>query len=129
MALGFAVAIYLRFVGRELMLFILGVVYTGTLVATEAHLDGVIVFISAGFVVANFSRQGENLLHTVEQLSLPTYVVFFTLAGAKLHLDEVWHLLGFALALVLCRVGAIYLGTRVGGATRSAAAGTSCGAS
>lgn len=123
-ALGFAVALYLRFVGRELMLFILGVVYTGTLVATEAHLDGVIVFLSAGFVVANFSRQGENLLHTVEQLSLPTYVVFFTLAGAKLHLGEVWHLLGFALALVLCRVGAIYLGTRVGGAIGGAKGST-----
>ncbi|MCB9634410.1 MAG: cation:proton antiporter [Sandaracinus sp.] len=116
-ALGAAVAVYLRFVGRELMLFVLGVVYTGTLVATEAHLDGVIVFLTAGFVVSNFSRQGENLLHTVEALSMPTYVVFFTLAGAKLHLDEVFGPIGaFGVALVLLRVGAIYLGTRFGGA-------------
>ncbi|MCA9617255.1 MAG: cation:proton antiporter, partial [Myxococcales bacterium] len=115
--LGAAIAIYLRFVGRELMLFVLGVVYTGTLVATEAHLDGVIVFLTAGFVVSNFSRQGENLLHTVEALSMPTYVVFFTLAGAKLHLDEVFGPIGaFGVALVLLRVGAIYLGTRFGGA-------------
>jgi hypothetical protein len=40
-ALGLAVAIYLRFVGRELLLFLLGVVYVGSLVSTELHLDTV----------------------------------------------------------------------------------------
>lgn len=113
-ALGLAVAIYLRFVGRELLLFLLGVVYVGSLVSTELHLDTVLLFLTAGFVVANFSRQGDQLHHVVEQVSLPTYVVFFTLAGAKLHLDEVRELFPFAVAMVGLRVLSMYVGVKLG---------------
>ena len=123
-ALGGGVALYLRYVGQELMLFVLGVVYTGTYVAFQAHLDAVLVFLAAGFVVSNFSASGDRLIHTVEQLSMPVYVVFFTLAGAKLHLDEVVHLFAFALALVGVRILAIYLGVRAGAWVGGADEGT-----
>ena len=113
--LGVALALYLRFVNAELMLFIAGTVYLGSYLSSQLHLDPVLVFLVAGFVVSNFSRHGETLIHTVERLSMPVYVVFFTLAGAKLHLHEVIHAFWFALALVLARIVAIYLGVRLGG--------------
>ena len=55
---------------------------------------------------------------------MPVYVVFFTLAGAKLHLDEVVHLFAFALALVGVRILAIYLGVRAGAWVGGADEGT-----
>jgi hypothetical protein len=73
-----------------------------------------LVFLAAGFGVANFSKEGHRLIETVERLSLPVYVVFFTLAGAKLHLMELRQVAFFAIALVAVRGVAIYSGTKVG---------------
>ena len=130
-ALGGGMALYLRYVGKELLLFIVGVVYTATFVVgwartTELHaeLDPVLIFLTTGFTVANFSKHGETFIHSVERIAMPVYVVFFTLAGAKLHLDEVIHLFSFALALVAVRVLAIYLGVRLGAALGGADEGT-----
>lgn len=127
--LGGMIALYLRFVGEALLLFIVGVVYTAAFLVSQAKaahltLDPVLIFLAAGFVVSNFSRQGTAFIHEVEKLSMPVYVVFFTLAGANLHLDEVWHLLPFAVALVLVRMGAVYLGVLLGGRLGKADEGT-----
>ncbi len=114
-AIGLLFALYMRFVGQEVLLVIVGVVYAATVLATALHLDPpVLLFIAAGFTVANFSRQGEALIHNVERLSMPVYVVFFTLAGAKLHLDHVMHVAPFAVGLVLLRMLALKLGVGVG---------------
>ncbi|MEM1414784.1 MAG: cation:proton antiporter [Myxococcota bacterium] len=129
--LGGGMALYLRYVGKELLLFIVGVVYAATFVVgwartTELHaeLDPVLIFLTTGFTVANFSRHGETFIHSVEKIAMPVYVVFFTLAGAKLHLDEVIHLFSFAIGLVAVRVAAIYLGVRLGAALGDADEGT-----
>ena len=122
--LGGLMALYLRFVGRELILFVAGSVYVSTLIASALHLDAVLVFITAGFLVANFSKLGEKLIHSVEQLSMPVYVVFFTLAGAHLDLGTVWALAPFAVALVLVRVAAVYVGVRFGAILGGADDGT-----
>ena len=87
-AIGGMMALYVRYSGQELLLFLVGVIYTATLIANKAHLDPVLIFLAAGFTVSNFSKRGDELIHTVEQLSMPVYVIFFTLAGARLHLDE-----------------------------------------
>ncbi|MGB0680800.1 MAG: cation:proton antiporter, partial [Polyangiales bacterium] len=114
LALGALISLYLRYVRREVLLFLVAFVYTATYVAQRLHLDPVLLFLAAGFLVANFSREGETLIHSVEKLSLPVYVVFFTLAGASLHLDQFLQLAPFALALVLMRVLAMFLGCRLG---------------
>lgn len=122
--LGVLIALYMRFVGRELLLFVAGIVYVTMLVTATLHLDAVLVFLTAGFLVSNYARGGETFIHSVEKLSTPVYVVFFTLAGAKLHLDEVMHLFGFAVALVIVRVIAIYIGVKAGAILGNADEGT-----
>ena len=127
--LGALISLYLRFVGKELLLFVAGVVYAASLLADEARavhivLDPVLIFLATGFTVANFSRGGDKFIHSVEKLSTPVYVVFFTLAGAKLHLDEVVHLFAWAAGLVIVRMVAIYIGVRVGAAVGSADSAT-----
>lgn len=113
--LGLCISLYLRFVKREELLFLVAIVYTATLIGRSLDLDPVLLFIAAGFAASNFSREGDTLIHNVERLSMPVYVVFFTLAGAKLHLDHLAHVAPFALALVALRMAALKLGVGVGG--------------
>ena len=111
---GGLMALYIRFVSQELLVFIVGVVYLVAYIADFMDWDPVLVFLAAGFGVANFSKSGHRLIETVERLSLPVYVVFFTLAGAKLHLAELRQVALFAVGLVLVRGFALYSGTKVG---------------
>jgi Kef-type K+ transport system membrane component KefB len=111
---GGLMALYIRYVNQELLIFVVGVVFLVAFIAAELGWDLVLVFLAAGFGVSNFSKTGHRLIETVERLSLPVYVVFFTLAGAKLHLDELQQVALFAIALVGVRAFAIYSGTKVG---------------
>jgi Kef-type K+ transport system membrane component KefB len=111
---GGLIALYIRYVNQELLIFVVGVVYLVAFIAAELDWDPVLVFLAAGFGVSNFSKTGHRLIETVERLSLPVYVVFFTLAGAKLHLGELRQVALFAVALAGVRAFAIYSGTKVG---------------
>lgn len=111
--IGGVIHAYLRYVNSEILLFLVALIFLTTFVAGQLHLEAALVFIVAGFVSSNFSDQGGRLIHEVERLSLPVYVVFFTLAGAKLHLDLLWVVAGFAVALAGVRMLAIWLSTRL----------------
>ncbi|RLB44574.1 MAG: hypothetical protein DRH30_01185 [Deltaproteobacteria bacterium] len=111
---GGLMALYIRYVNQELLIFVVGVVYLVAFIAAELGWDPVLVFLAAGFGVSNFSKAGHRLIETVERLSLPVYVVFFTLAGAKLHLEELRQVALFAVALAGVRAFAIYSGTMAG---------------
>jgi Kef-type K+ transport system membrane component KefB len=114
-ALGLVLALYLRYVGAEVLLFLVGAVYTAGLAVAEWHLEPILVFIAAGFAVANFSRQGETLIKAVAQLGMPTYVVFFTLAGAALHLDTLVAMAPLTAGVFLVRGALFFVGVQVGG--------------
>ncbi|MBW1830144.1 MAG: cation:proton antiporter, partial [Deltaproteobacteria bacterium] len=113
-AVGGLMALYIRYINQELLIFVVGVVFLVAFIAAELDWDPVLVFLAAGFGVSNFSKMGHRLIETLERLSLPVYVVFFTLAGAKLHLDQLQQVALFAIALVGVRAFAIYSGTKVG---------------
>jgi Kef-type K+ transport system membrane component KefB len=121
---GGLMALYIRYVNQELLIFVVGVVFLVAFIAAELGWDPVLVFLAAGFGVSNFSKTGHRLIETVERLSLPVYVVFFTLAGAKLHLEELQQVALFAMALVGVRGFAIYSGTRLGARLGKADEGT-----
>jgi len=114
LVVGGLMALYIRYVNQELLIFVIGVVYLVAFICDQLSWDPVLVFLAAGFGVANFSRSGHRLIETVERLSLPVYVVFFTLAGAKLHLDQLQQVALFAIAMVSVRAFAIYAGTNLG---------------
>ena len=111
---GLGIALYLRYVGAELLLFLVGLIYATTFVLVEVHGEPAIAFIAAGIVVRNLSNTGETLIREVELLSGPVYVVFFALAGAKLHLDALWEMLLPAIGLFAMRLAAVYAGSRLG---------------
>jgi len=119
---GFAVHLYLQYADREIpiLLFLVGLIFTTTFVSETLHFHPALVFIAAGFVAANFSPKGGELIHEVERLSLPVYVVFFALAGAALHLDTLWKVLPLAVGLVVARGLAVFVGVRLGAAASGA---------
>jgi Kef-type K+ transport system membrane component KefB len=114
--LGTAVAGYLRFVGEELFLFALLVTFLGSEIARLAHVETLLMLLTAGFAAENLSAdgRGDALRHAMERSAAPVFVVFFALAGAKIDVRMVVSLLALVVPLALARGGAIWLGTRVG---------------
>ncbi len=113
--LGGVVALYLRFVQRELLLFAVVVAFLGAEVARIAHVETLLTLLVAGFITGNMPRgAGLDLLHAMERSAAPVFVVFFALAGAYIHLDALVALWPVALAIVGARALGIWGGTLVG---------------
>jgi Kef-type K+ transport system membrane component KefB len=123
-ALGLALAggmgLYVRRVGHELPLLILGVAFVAVALLPALHLSGLLALMVAGFALENFSPHGDELMRAIERHALPVYVVFFTIAGASLDLGALGATLPLALALAAVRglltAGGTALGARLAGA-------------
>ncbi len=101
LVVGGLLTVYLRKVYQGVEPFVLLLCVVVAEIGSRIHLDPLIVMLTAGIVVANLSpRQAPGLIHDLEAVSLPVYIVFFALAGATLHL-EVLADLGF---VALCAV-------------------------
>jgi Kef-type K+ transport system membrane component KefB len=104
--LGLVLSIYLRLVGRQLLLVLLAIGFGLSDTFSYIHVDALLAFLSAGFVVQNLSDQGEKLLHAIEQTGSVVFVVFFATAGAHLNiplLQRFW-----PVAVTLCASRAIF---------------------
>ena len=116
-ALGGVVALYLRWIKRELFLFALLVAFFGATIARMLHVETLLMLLTSGFVAENVSRweDGEAFRHAMERAAAPVFVVFFALAGAELAPEAIaaaWYLV---VPLVLVRIGGIRVGTWLGG--------------
>jgi Kef-type K+ transport system membrane component KefB len=104
--LGLALMAYLWAIGTRGFLVVLIAIGFGL---TEAlhylRFDPLLSFMVAGFVVANFSQQGEKLLSSVDRTGNVVYVVFFATAGAHLNMPLVREL--WPIALFLCSARAL----------------------
>ena len=101
--LGLALALYLRLVGRQVLLVLLALGLVFTQLFAWLRFEWLLVFIVAGFVVQNLSRQGPRFLRDVERAGEVVYVVFFATAGAHLDLPLLATLWPAALVLALSR--------------------------
>lgn len=82
-------------------------------VSARVHLDPLLVALAAGVFVENVTHQGHELVLGYDKASLPVYVLFFTVAGATVHLDELALVAIPALTLVGVRAAVLLLGSRV----------------
>ena len=125
--LGWVISLYMRYVRAELLVFILALAFMVTLFSRQfallldhfysisLHLEPMLICVTAGFWVRNFSRDGGLFMESIERSSLPIYVIFFSLTGAALNigaLSETWLI---ALLLVGVRSLLIWLGAYLGG--------------
>jgi Kef-type K+ transport system membrane component KefB len=114
--LGGAVALYLRFVKHELVLFAIVVAFFGMVIASMVHVETMLALLTAGFVTENFSRHedGEAIRHAMERSAAPVFVVFFALAGAEMGLREVAAVWPLLLPIIAVRTASLWGGTRLG---------------
>jgi Kef-type K+ transport system membrane component KefB len=113
--LGLGLAIYLRLVGRQLLLVLLAIGFGLSDTFTYIHVDSLLAFLAAGFVVTNLSDQGEKLLHSIEQTGSVVFVVFFATAGAHLDIPLLKQSWPVAVALCASRVLFTVFASRVSG--------------
>ncbi len=104
--LGLGLAIYLRLVGRQLLLVLLAIGLGLADTFSYIHVDSLLAFLAAGFVVTNLSDQGPKLLHSIEQTGSVVFVVFFATAGA--HLDIPLLQRSWPVAVALCGSRVVY---------------------
>jgi Kef-type K+ transport system membrane component KefB len=72
------------------------------------HLEPLLICMSAGFTVQNFSKKGFEFMESLERAALPIYVLFFSLTGAALNLEALYLCWTLAICLVGVRAGGIF---------------------
>ncbi len=127
LGLGKGISYYIDRVGQDLVLFLLFFAFGVTKVslwinyfmeahfAISLHLEPLLICMSAGFSVQNFSRVGHDFMEGLERISLPIYVLFFSLAGASLDLGALHVTWSLALYLAIVRGIAVFVATWLAG--------------
>lgn len=110
---GLVLIVYLKLFGRALLVILIALGFGLSEVLGYLHFDPLLVFIIAGLVVQNLSKQADKLLHAIEETGSVVYVVFFATAGAHLDLPLLGRLWPVALALAGARVAATYVSHRL----------------
>jgi len=115
-ALGFAVAQYVRVVQGHLAwaLLVFGLIVAQTV--RLAGLDAVLVALAAGCTLRQAAPvDSERVRAELKRCALPVYVVFFALAGSTLRLDALADIWPWALLLVGLRATGLWAGLRWAG--------------
>ncbi len=114
--LGAFVALYLRFISRELFIFAILVALFGAEIARLMHVETLLTLLVAGFVAENGGGgRGEQFRHAMERAAAPIFVVFFALSGARLDPAAVLPLWTIVVPIVGVRMLAIWGGIQLGG--------------
>ena len=112
---GAVFALYLRYVGREVALVVVGFCALVAGIAETMRLEPLMAALAAGLVVENLAASAGDLVKEgVERSALPVLVVFFAAAGASLQLDALATLGWIALSVAAARMAAIWMSARAG---------------
>ncbi|MGA1869187.1 MAG: cation:proton antiporter [bacterium] len=118
--IGFIAIFFLRWVKErhEIVVIILGMAFWGSELATLWHLSPLLLNMTFGIVLANFS-QNPLLFRFLEDIELPIFISFFTLAGTELNIKVLALNWAGALVYVLSRGVGKITGIYVGGVIAS----------
>lgn len=114
-ALGAGVAAFLKWIREHMVLFTLGMAWLAVELAATLHLELLLLAVTAGFTLENLLPvAGQRFVESLEAASLPVYALFFSLAGASVHVDAVFQMWHWVLLLVTIRGFGLWLGTDLG---------------
>ncbi len=112
---GAAFAFYLRHVGREVTVMMLGLAVLLSQVGAALHFEPLLAALGAGLVVENIAPpEGDALRLAVERGALPVLVLFFAAAGANLHLGALRQVGLLAVGIAGLRLLLIRVTARIG---------------
>lgn len=106
---------FILYIDRGVGLFAVMLCFIVAEVGHAVALDPLVISLAAGLWLENVSRaDARRLLEGFDAASLPVYLVFFALAGAKLDVVALAALAVPVLVLVVVRAGSFYVGGRLG---------------
>ena len=113
--LGSLFAVYLRSVGRELTIVLLGLCATLSAAGQAFHLEPLLASLAAGLVIENVApARADSLRDAVERSALPVLVIFFAAAGASLQVDALATIGLAAVSVAVLRVVVLRVGMAIG---------------
>ncbi len=104
---------YLKFIKSEKFIFLLAFILIGSRISEYLQLNTFLVFIITGFVLKNYSKFDDELIESIEKLSMLIFVVFFTIVGASLNIKLLVYTYQIALIIFIVRTLIIFLSTRM----------------
>jgi Kef-type K+ transport system membrane component KefB len=117
--IGAIIGLFLLHVSRGASLFAVMICLIVAEIGQRIHLDPLIVMLAAGLWLENVSKaDSSKLLGDIESASLPVFLVFFALAGAKIDLGMLYVSALPVLALAATRAASFYVGGRIATAIR-----------
>lgn len=114
LTIGVLFILYLRFIDREMLLFTLLIIFGGAYACSILHAERLLAFLIAGFCVQNFSKHGHKMIHALEQISLPVFVLYFSIEAIKLDLKAIPQFLLLTLLISLARTAIFAFCIRLG---------------
>ena len=127
LSVGWGISLYIRRVKIELAVFLLAMAflvtffsrqvghYLGLAYGFKFHLEPMLICMTAGFWIQNFTKGGAIFMEKIDRSSLAVYVIFFALTGAALKLDSLQSTWMLALLVVGARALLIWCGAWLGG--------------
>jgi trehalose 6-phosphate synthase len=108
-------ALYLRYVGREVTLALLGVCALLSQVGATQRFEPLLAAMAAGMVIQNVAvPQGDALKVAIQRAALPVLIVFFVATGSSLQLNALTQVGFVAAGLMAARVALIRIGISAG---------------
>jgi Kef-type K+ transport system membrane component KefB len=114
-SLGLVLALYLRFVGKQLVVVFLALGFGMSEVLKYLGVEALLTFMVAGFIVQNLSKQGDKLVHAIQRMGGVVYIVFFATAGAHLDVPLLQRLWPVALLFFVARAAVTIVAARIAG--------------
>jgi Kef-type K+ transport system membrane component KefB len=115
---GALMALYLRYVGREVTVVLLGVSVLLSQAGAGWHFEPLLAALAAGLVVENIAPpEGDGLRVAVERGALPILVLFFAAAGANLEMRALTEVGVLAVLAAVVRAALIWVTAAVGAHT------------
>jgi len=111
--LGLVVLLYLKYIRKEILVFILSIVIIGSQFASSMNAQILLLFIIMGFIITNYSLNEKLFSLPLEKLSYPVFVIFFTIAGASLNIGIIHYTITAALLITVLRILAIYISVKL----------------
>jgi len=105
---GLVFILYFRFVSREMIVFTVGAFFVASYACEQLHAERLLAFITAGFIVQNFSRHGHDMIEALERISLPVFVIYFALQAVDLNLMGIPRYAALIAILTAIRTAGLY---------------------
>ncbi|WP_273266025.1 cation:proton antiporter [Flexistipes sinusarabici] len=114
-AAGFAVFVYMRFVKINLGVFLFLTIIIITWICREMHLSNLMVFITAGIFLNNFTRFGSIVTESIDKNFNIILLIFFFSAGMVIDLRALMSMFGLAVFIVILRIVILYVSCYISG--------------